>query len=101
LAHQNQYTVLILRQNHTWSPLRSDLELTTRLLSQLDVFPPFMDLIHAFGYRSDDVGDDFQGYYHASKDRPVSTFDILNAMVDPRATPGQSGTLQFTTNTSH
>lgn len=47
--------------------MRSNLELMTRLLSQLDVFPPFLDLIHAFGYRSDDVGDDFQGYYHASK----------------------------------
>lgn len=43
----------------------------TRLLSQLDVFPPFLDLIHAFGYRSNDVGDDFQGYYRASKDVSV------------------------------
>lgn len=42
-----------------------------RLLAELDVFPTFLDLIHAFGYRSDDVGDDFQSYCHASKDVSV------------------------------
>lgn len=37
------------------------------LLSELDVFPPFLDVVRAFGFRSDDVGDDFQGYHYSVK----------------------------------
>ena len=44
-----------------------------RLVAQLDIFPPFLDLIHAFGYRLDDVGDDFQDYHHTAHDVSVGS----------------------------
>lgn len=40
-------------------------------IETLDVFSPFLDILLAFGSRTDDVGDDFQGYNHAVRSQTV------------------------------
>jgi hypothetical protein len=50
------------------------------LLSRLDVFLPFLDHIHSFGYRSNDIGDDYHNFSSTMGKQSILTRSMI-AMV--------------------
>jgi hypothetical protein len=52
----------IFRQENSWDRLKTSEDIVRGLLSRLDVFLPFLDHIHSFGYKSNDIGDDYHNF---------------------------------------
>ncbi|KAF1992761.1 hypothetical protein P154DRAFT_583495 [Amniculicola lignicola CBS 123094] len=62
--------VVIFRQENSWDRLKTCEDVVKGLMSRLDVFLPFLDHIHSFGYRSNDTGDDYHNFSSTTKKQP-------------------------------
>lgn len=51
----------ILSQPHSWDYLSASLEVLRKILWFYDVFPLFLDILHAFGSKSVETDENFSG----------------------------------------
>ncbi|KAH8706165.1 hypothetical protein BGZ61DRAFT_531383 [Ilyonectria robusta] len=58
-AHGLSSVFVFIKQRHSWDHLKISLELMQRLLAFFDVSPLFLDYLHGFGSRSDNIGDEY------------------------------------------
>lgn len=52
-----------IRQKNSWGRFSISSLLFKRILAHLDVFPPFLDFVHAFGFKVREDDENFGGYH--------------------------------------
>jgi Mg2+ and Co2+ transporter CorA len=62
ISTQRRHFVYAIRQKHTWDNLSITRDLLLSLLTLNDVFLPFLDCVHAFGFRMNDDDEVWEGY---------------------------------------
>lgn len=71
-----------IRQDNSWGRFSISSELFRRVFAHLDVFPPFLDFVHAFGFKVGEYDENFGGYHrriyrHANADGGPNSFGEL------------------------
>ncbi|MCJ1347143.1 hypothetical protein MMC31_005364 [Peltigera leucophlebia] len=61
-----------IRQDNSWGRFSISSKLFKRILAHLDVFPPFLDFVHAFGFKLNEDDENFGGY-HRRIYRPINS----------------------------
>jgi hypothetical protein len=52
----------VIRQEYSWGRFRATQELFQKILTYHDVFPPFIDAAHAFGFKTDEDDKVWDGF---------------------------------------
>ena len=53
----------LICQYNSWGRFSISPELFRRIIAHLDVFPPFLDFVHAFGFKLGEEDESFGGYH--------------------------------------
>lgn len=75
-----------IRQDNSWARFSISSQLFKRILTHLNVFPPFLDFVHAFGFKVREEDENFGGYhrriYHSTNgDGGPYSFGLLSYLL--------------------
>lgn len=75
-----------IRQDNSWARFSISSQLFKRIFTHLNVFPPFLDFVHAFGFKVREEDENFGGYhrriYHSTNgDGGPYSFGLLSYLL--------------------